>query len=158
MAKKYLKYFVTREDQNLTDGFEDYMVNFPEHKHLFNTMSVHTWHLYEMIQDAFYCNWPNTNNKKYFINAQPFVIQSDTTVSDDRDHDFLGTLFVNPTGNKLTFLVDDQVQEIELNNSVLLISPHQKERYTISCGDTPLLIIIFRISSSLSEEGNWVPF
>ena len=158
MAKKYLRYFVTREDQKLTDGFVDYMVNFPEHKHLFNTMSVHSWHLYEMIQDAFYCNWPNTAYKKYFISAQPYVIQSDTTVTDDRDHDYFGTLFVNPAGNKLLFSVDDQVQEIELNNSVLLLSPHQKESYTISCGDEPLVMIIFRISSSPNGESGWVPF
>jgi hypothetical protein len=131
MAKKYLKYFVTREDQKLTVDFADYMAKFPEHKHLFNTMSVHTWHLYEMIQDAFYCNWPNTTYKKYFINAQPFVIHSDTKVTDERDHDYFGALFVNTNGNKLSFSVDGQVQEIELNTSVLMISPHQKEHYTM---------------------------
>lgn len=158
MAQKYLKYFVTRENQNLTNGFVEYMVKFPEHKHLLNTMSVHTWHLYDMIQDAFYCNWPNTNFKKYFVNAEPVVVQSTTRVTDARDHEYCGVLFVNPNGNKVSFSVNGQTQEIELNDPTILISPHHKEEFTVTCDGQPLLMILIRIHSSLREEENWIPF
>lgn len=156
MAKKYLKYFVTREDQYISDEFIEYMKSFPKDKHLLNTMSDHTWHLYEMIQNAFYCNWPNTNCKKYFIQANLLVLNNNLAIKDSEPYEYFGLLFVNPKNHKLTFKVDRQKQELQINKGLLLMSPHMFEEYTIT-GDSDMLMVKFKINCCTGQE-NWIPF
>jgi hypothetical protein len=157
MAEKYLKYFVTRDNQYIPIGFSEYMANFPKDRHLFNMMSVHTWHLYEMIQSGFYCNWPNTAFKKYFIQAEPIIHREETTTTES-NCEYFGMLFVNPTIEKLIFEVDGQQEQIDITPGLLLISPHSNEKYTITSGGE-MLMIKFKINpSTVRAQDNWIPF
>lgn len=158
MAKKYLKYFVTREDQKVTEEFVDYISNFPKEKHLLNTMSIHSWHFYEMAQSAFYCNWPNTNFRNYFIQAELFKINKTTNICDIGIYDYWGVLFTNPNDHKVSFNLGDLTQDIVLDSPTILISPHQNERCVIEIENKPMNIIKFKINSSLGIEENWIPF
>lgn len=154
MAKKYLKYFVTRDNQAIPYGLIEYVERFPKEKHLLNTMSIYSWHLYEMFQGGFYCNWPNTEFKRYFIQAEPIILEQ-STIKDNSVYDFFGILFLNANDQKIILEVDGESQTIDVTPGLLLISSHKNETYKF-IGDR-IVAVKFKISSHGNEE-NWIPF
>ena len=165
MAKKYSKYLVTRNDQNIFDDLKLFVQNFPSEKNILNYGNMNSWHLYEMIQKMFFCNWPNTNFRKYFVKATPVVLYNGNEIlgssSNDNPDNYFGYFFINSDSKtEINFNIDDKSDSILAESRMLLISPSNFEKHSIKWQEEyPLVLVKFNIIpvENLLGEYDWTP-
>jgi len=164
MAKKYLKYVVTREDQSLYEDFDIFCKEF-NGKNLLNIGNKHAWNLHQMIQKIFFCNWPNTNFRKYFVKAETCILNTGDEIKqiscNNNPDNYFGYLCVN-SDNKtnINFTVYTIKESINLESKLLLISPSNYETHSIQWGETfPLLLIKINIipAENIKNQFDWTP-
>lgn len=164
MAKKYSKYVVTRDKQIIFDDLKIFVQEF-NGNNILNFGNINSWHLYEMIQKMFFCNWPNTNFRKYFVKAEPCILNSGNNITqtscNSNPDNYFGYLFINSDSKtNFKFIVDNNKENIVAETGLLLISPSNYETHSIEWNQSyPLIMVKFSIIplESIKEPSDWTP-
>lgn len=169
MAKKYLRYLVTRNNQVVAP---DMMQEFTQHyidstPNVLTHPSVNTWLLDEALKSGFYCNWPNTDRCMYVVSAEVVLVAKECRIepnkSSSEHNNFFGYYVLNGDNKaKFIFQVDDELAEVPLESGLLLVSPCNGETHktTYWPNQEPLVMIKFYIKPVESADPThpWIPF
>ena len=166
MAKKYLKYFMTRDNQFITDELKQFITNHSYSENLLTIACDSSWLLYEAIQDAFYCNWPNTTGNRYWIKAKTCILNNgemiNQTSSSEEADKYFGYFIINGDNKTdIIFDVDGNKSSIKTETGLLLISPSSSETHSILWNfEEPLVMVKFYIEPTNLIDSNfmWTPF
>jgi hypothetical protein len=166
MAKKYLKHIVTRDNQLVDQVMIDYVVDHNRQENILCFADHVSWHMYDMIQSGFYCNWPNTNNNRYFIKANSLILSKGSEVyhKSNRNliNNYFGYIILNGNDNThVSFEVDGSSENILAETGLLLISPETDEQHSIKWDlDYDLVMVKFNITpvQNIVHPNNWIPF
>lgn len=169
MARKYLRYLVTRNDQYVNQSMIEEILDLSKKQipNILTYPSLNTWVIDEALKSGFYCNWPNTDNCRYVVTAEPIIVQNgcriEPTKSVKEENSYFGYYILNGDNHiKFLFDVEDESAEILIEDRLLLISPANGETHktTYWSHEEPLVMIKFYIKpvESVNQSHPWIPF